>query len=637
MNRLITYFLLFLLIIFGCSTGTFFYLLEKDWVDFSALECTTYAKPSIILDEEGREIARFELDRRDPITYDKIPDILIKAFIAAEDHRFFEHSGISVKGILRSVLVNIVHGKVVQGASTITQQLAKLMFLSYERTFTRKIQEVFLAFQLERQLSKEQILELYLNHIYFGRGIYGVEAACRRFWNKPLIQLTIPEAATLAAVAKSARFYSPLNAPASARKRRDLVLTSMYNLGFVNHKDFAKSQQTPLEILDYTPGNPIRLYIQEFVRTWAEAQWGRDALYHNGLKIKTTINIDTQEAAEASFTPIIHQLQTQTGASLNGGLTSIEPWTGKIRAVIGGLDFRKSQFNRAFYAHRQMGSSVKPLIYAYALHAGLEMDTIMVDEPLEVVMPQGQQSWTPKNWNDQFEGPMTLIRALTFSNNIITVKLFLQLCSPDLVEWIKRFGIKNEIALLPSSALGTTEVTVEENCAAFNVFANNGIYTKPYLIESVIDNTGALLWETTQEKYRVLDSKRTGQMVNALSWRMKLNQRLSEGWFDSESIGKTGSTNGAASMWFVGATPDLTTAIYVGRDDNKPMGTHAFASRTAFPIWLNFNRAIPHYKKHFYIDPDLREVTIDWVTGQPSYEQPLGDYELRVVKILKPK
>jgi penicillin-binding protein 1A len=298
---------LLLIIFFLCCTGigALFYLFEKEWIDFSTLGYYSNAKPSIVLDEEEREIGRFELDRRDPTTYDKMPDLLIKAFVAAEDHHFFEHPGISIKGIIRSFLVNLYHGRVVQGASTITQQLARGMFLYYDRTLWRKIQEIFIAFQLERQLSKEQIMELYLNNIYFGRGTYGVEAAGRRFWNKSLDQLTTAEAATLAAVAASARLYSPLNAPCSAKKRRNVIITAMYKLGFITNKECERAKKEKLKVLDFVQGNPIRLYILEWIRMWAESIWGKEALYRKGLRIQTSINLDIQAAAEKSFANVV--------------------------------------------------------------------------------------------------------------------------------------------------------------------------------------------------------------------------------------------------------------------------------------------------------------------------------------------
>lgn len=630
---------LVLIITFLCCTGigALFYLFEKEWVDFSTLGYYSNAKPSVVLDEDGREIGRFELDRRDPITYDKMPDILIKAFVAAEDHRFFEHPGISVKGIIRSFLVNLYHGRVVQGASTITQQLARGMFLYYDRTIWRKVQEIFIAFQLERQLSKEQIMELYLNNMYFGRGTYGVEAACRRFWNKSLDQITTAEAATLAAVAASARLYSPLNAPCSAKKRRNVIVNTMHSLGFITTKERDRAKKEKLKVLDFAQGNPIRLYILEWIRMWAENIWGKEALYRKGLRIQTSINLEVQAAAEKSFASVVNILRAKLGDELNGGLVSMEPATGQIKAFVGGINFKQSQFNRAFQAHRQMGSSYKPFIYAYGLERGMELDHVMVDEPMELTLPHGQV-WTPKNWNDKFEGPMTLARALTLSNNIITIKLFLSLGIKDIVEWSKRFGFKNNVPPYPSAALGTTEVSVEENCAAFNIFATNGMYVKPYLVEWVKDEWGAKLWEYEPVKYRVLSSKIASKMVNALSHRMMLNKQISrQGWFEADSIGKTGSTNGAATTWFVGSTPDLTTAVYVGRDDNKPMGTQVFASATAFPVWLGLYKNIQHKKKPFYIDSSLCEVSMNWFTGQPSsYQSILGPQnELQVIKILK--
>ncbi len=612
LRRLIIAFTLFVCLALGCIV----FLMERDWVDFSKLDSYKPSQASIVLDDDGNEIANFALDKRAPVSYSKIPPMVVKAFIAAEDHNFFTHPGISFRGIIRSALVNLSHGRKVQGASTITQQLARGMFLSYERTYLRKIQEIFLALQLERQLSKEQIFELYLNNMYFGRGIYGIEAACKRFWNIPLERITIDQAATLAAVAKSARLFSPLNAPANAHRRRNIILDSMFKLGFLTNDEYATAVKAPLRTLDYAAGNPLRLYIQEWVRAWAEVTFGKEAIYHHRFKIKTTININLQEKAEHAFVRTMQQLRATMGSEINGGLVSLDPETGHIKALIGGLDFRQSQFNRALQARRQIGSTFKPLLYALAIKAGIEMDSVFVDEPITVQLPNGT-TWQPKNWTNTFDGPMTLARALTFSNNIITAKLFLKIGAPYVVSWAQRFGITHLLPY-PSAALGTAEATVAENAAAFNVFANNGVYVRPCLIEWVKDETGNKIWQAETEQYRVLDTALSSKMVNLLSHRMNMLKRQDQGWIDADTIGKTGSTNGAATTWFVGATPSLTTALYVGRDDNKPMGSQLFASGTAIPIWMSFYKSFKHRKKHFYIDPQLREYSIDWVTGSPS-------------------
>lgn len=608
--------------LFCALTGAFFYLFERDWADFSSFDCITYAEPSVLLDETGKELARFELDRRKPITHDKLPEVLIKAFVAAEDHNFFNHNGISIKGIIRSSLVNLYRRRVVQGASTITQQVARGMFLSSRQTFARKIKEAFLAFQLERHFTKRQILQLYLNNMYFGRGIYGVEAACRRFWNKSALDVTVGEAATLAAVAKSAFLYSPLNAPDNAKRRRNVNLASMRKLGFIDRATYDEEVQRDLEIEDYVPGDAIRLYIKEWIRRWAERKWGREALYRKGLKIQTTINIEKQVIAEKIFRKKVEELRRKVGESLNGGMLSIESHTGKIRVCIGGYNFRESQFNRAFQAVRQMGSSFKPLVYTAALLSGIEMDTVMVDEPIEMKIPGCKNAWKPKNWTRRFDGPMTLARAISYSNNIITIKTLLKTGIKKVVDLARDFGITRELREYPSIALGTAEASVKQSVAMFNVFVNNGVLVEPYMVESVKNKWGKKIWQGKTERKQVLESKINSKMVNLLSLKLKKTaKRMSKkNWIDSEVIGKTGSTNEAATVWYVGGTPELTTSIYLGRDDNKPLGRYVFGSQTAYPVWLDFYKKLSFDKKQFYVDPELSERPINWVSGCRTWD-----------------
>jgi len=616
MNLFIRSFLATSIFFIFFSIGALFYLFETEWVDFTSLENYTTGKSSIVLDDEGKEFARFELDKRAPISFEKLPPILVDAFIAAEDHDFFNHYGISFRGIIRSAWVNLCHRRVVQGASTITQQLAKLMFLSNDRTLLRKIQDIFLALQLERQFTKEKIFELYVNNIYLGRGIYGVEAACRRFWNKSVLDISLDQAAVLASAAKSARLYSPLNSLEMAKRRRNLVLKSMLNLNFITSQDYQDAASKDVEINEYLSENPVRLYLKEWIRNWAENKWGKDILYASGLKIKTTINLQMQNLSENIFSQNIEKLRLTLGQELNGGMLAMEPCSGKIKAAVGGVDFRLSQYNRSFQAVRQMGSAFKPIIYTAALKSGMKMNDVYVDEPFEMEMPTGEV-WRPKNWTNRFDGPMTLLKALSFSNNIVTIKVFRQLGAYCVMDWAKKFEITRNLMSYPSSALGTAEGTVEECAAAFNVFANNGEYMKPYLIEWVKDKWGKKLWEYEEVRHKVVDSKTNSKMVNALSYRMKRAENLygPKNWINAESIGKSGSTNGASSTWFVGSTPQLTTAVYLGRDDNKQMGKNVFASKTALPIWLEFNKGIDFKNKHFYIDPELKEKAIDWDTG----------------------
>lgn len=611
---------LLILVFIFCSfgLGTFFYLIDYDWVDFSQTDSVVQGKPSIVLDDKNTVLFSFKLDKREPILFKDVPKKLVDAFVSAEDWNFFSHYGVSFKGMLRSLAVNLYHRRIVQGASTITQQVAKLLFLSHDRTILRKLKDVFLSFQLERQFTKEQILELYLNNVYFGRGIYGVEAACQRFWGKSIKDLTLNEAATLAATAKSALFYSPLNNPENAFKRRNLVLKNMFKLGFISKDNLNKNIETELYVKDKFLGDPVLLYIQEWIRSWVEKECGKDSLYTKGLKIKTTINMDQQRSATKIFRSKLKDIRSTLDDKLNGGMVSIESSTGKIKSLIGGFDFNESQFNRVLQAKRQIGSSFKPFLYASAVESGFDFDDVMVDEPIE--MEIGGTIWKPKNWDGRFEGPMTLLRALTLSNNIIAIKTLLEVGYDKVINCSKKFQIKSDLKKYPSLALGTAEMTVKDLAGSFNVFANNGRYVKPYFIEWVKDSWGKKIWEVQTEKITVLNSITNSKMVNALSYRIKRAKDLLRYryWIDAQAIGKTGSTNDATSTWFVGSTPELTTCVYIGRDDNKSVGKNVFASSTVFPIWLDFNMSLNFKKKLFYIDPSLKEVSVDWNSGKKT-------------------
>ena len=391
----------------------------------------------------------------------------------------------------------------------------------------------------------------------------------------------------------------------------------MLQLNFISLENFKDASEKELNLYDLIPGNSIRLYIQEWIRVWAENKWGKDVLYHKGLRIQTTINLDMQEKAEKSFSTVIEKWRKSVSKNLNGGMIAMDSRTGKIRALIGGIDFNESQWNRALQAVRQTGSSFKPIVYTAALKKGLSMRNTFSDEPISLEMPGGQL-WTPKNWTNKFDGEMTLLRALTLSNNIVTFKALEAIGYDPIISLAKEFGISRQLLEYPSLALGIAEATVEENVAAFNVFTNDGVYVKPYLVEHVKDGWGNKLWSHLPCKKKVLDSVTNSKMIHALAVRMKRVQKLYPvgEWFDSESIGKTGSTNDSATNWFVGATPGLTTAIYVGRDDNKGMGKNVYGNQTSFPIWLNFYRSLTFSEKSFYFDPSLKEVAINWLTGK---------------------
>lgn len=604
---------------FSIMVGAMFFIIHNHRIDFSVLEHYNPGKPSIVLDDEGNEWARFALDRREPITLQEMPAHMLQAFIAAEDHHFWDHHGISWKGIIRSLGINMYHGKIVQGASTITQQLVKLLFFDSRKTLTRKLKEQLYALLVERQFSKEHILQTYLNHVYFGCGIYGVEAASQRFWAKHASQLNVAESVMLAAIVKSPANYCPLLFPLSAQKRRNILLHSMKNLGFIDEQALAEALKQPLALVAQS-GNMFAPHAKETVRVFLESVVGKEMLYSGGLTIATTLNKEIQQKAQDQFTQNIKTMKKQISPEVDGALLCMHTKTGEIKAILGGADFSTSQLNRAFQAKRQFGSIFKTLVYTAAIEAGKVFSDTEIDEPFS--MQEGNQLWEPRNAERTFEGEMTLARALSTSNNIITIKTLLSVGAHTIVEIAKRFHLSAVLEPYPSLALGCVDGTLQEAVGMINVFANNGIYVEPHYVKWIKNDIGTKIWKKKVEQHRVISPIASGQVAKILSIGMeRMRMRYPQEWIDAESLGKTGTTNDSRTCWFCGATPTLITAIYIGCDKNQSMGQNIYASSTAFPIWLGLYRSLKHDKKKFSYDPRLKEICIDSRTGKSSNEK----------------
>jgi len=594
---------------------------EHDWLA-NHKPRTSYTSPCIIYDRHGTVLATLTPYTKAPVSIDNVPACVVNAFLSIEDASFFSHYGLSWRSILRSMMFNIRHGRIMQGASTITQQVARLSYLTHKRTWDRKLKEALIALQLERTLTKKQIFEQYLNTIYFGHGIYGVQAACQRFWGKNVSEITVHHAATLAAIAKSAQHYSPLNNPQKTERRRNAVLRRMRDLSFITESEYKTSLLHPVIIQSLSPQNMIRRYVTEWICHWAERTFGAETVYTSNMAIHTTLDVTLQETAEAAFSQRIALLRALIqNNNINGGLLSITPNTGAIRVMIGGYNFTESEFNRAFSAHIPMGSTFKPIIYAAALQKGIPLTTIMIDEPIEVTT-HSTHAWHPRNADHTFEGPMTLVRALNHSNNIIAIKLYHAVGAHFIKQLTHQCGITSTtLSNYPSFALGTAEVTVKENVAAFNIFANNGVYVTPYFIERVITHDTLLYQHKATQSRRVFPSS-TAQMMNRAlmplmhTARQQIHQKK---WFLGDCIGKTGSTNNATTLWFVGSTPELTTALYVGTDTNTPLNTSLVSSDATFPIWLAIHNKSSHPAARFYINPNLQRVTINGKTGKKTH------------------
>lgn len=614
--RIIRYLFFIFFLIGAFSIGTIFFVLHNKIIDFSALEHYNPGSPTILLDDEGNEWARFQLDRREPITLDKMPKDLINAVIATEDWAFFEHFGLSFKGIIRSIVKNLYHGRKVQGASTITQQLVRLLFFDQKKTFWRKIKEQIFSLLVERQFTKEQILETYLNHVCFGHGIYGVQAATQRFWGKKIAEISLDEAAILVGSIQSPENYYPAVYPLSAQRRRNIVLSQMKKLKFITDDQYKEAKSKPVKVVEYKP-NKLSPHLKEHIRIFLEHRFGKKKLYNGGLIVQTTLNKKIQQVANKTFREQHETLQKNISEKVDGALISIDVPTGEIKALIGGAHFAISKFNRVFQSKRQMGSVFKPILYSAAIMHGMSFADTKIDEPIEVVLHD--RIWKPNNAFLKFDGQMTLAWALSVSNNIVAIKTFLAIGASSIIELAKKCRLNCDFHQYPSLALGCVDVTPKDVAGMFNIFANNGTYVEPHCIRWVKNLLGAKIWKANFHRERVILPRVTGQVAKVLELGLKrIRKLMPQKWVDSQSISKTGTTNDSRICWFVGSTPTLTTAVYIGRDDNKSMGKNIYPLRTAFPIWMGLNRELQFDRKKFSFDPSLQEICINRKTGEPT-------------------
>ncbi|HEX4068505.1 MAG TPA: transglycosylase domain-containing protein [Candidatus Babeliales bacterium] len=613
----IRYFFIGTVVLSAFLCGALFFVMHNHTIDFSILAHYDSARPSILYDDWGNECGKFQLDRRDPVDGARLPQHVINAFIAAEDWHFFTHHGISWKGIARSIVVNLYYGRKAQGASTITQQLVKLLFFDSQKTFTRKIKEQLYAILVEQQLTKEQILHTYLNNVCFGCGIYGIEAASQRFWSKHAHEISIDEACTLAGIIRSPARYCPLVYPLSAQKRRDVILGKMKHLGFITPEEYENLITYVVAIKDKYCDS-FAPHIKEMLRISLENIVGKTILYSAGLHIQTTINSKMQIAAQEAFTTEMVKLREKLGNDLDGGMIVLDRKTGEIKALVGGFDFATSKFNRAMQARRQIGSIIKPLIYTCAIQQGMTFADTELDEPFELL--QNGTVWAPKNYDKKFHGKVTLAYALSRSSNIVSIKILLKVGAQAVINLAKKCRVTTDFHTYPSLALGCIDTTLCEGAGMFNVFTNDGVYVEPHLLSWIKDRWGTRIYKPTIATERILDNHINGQIKAVLCLgpeRVKLRYG-EQHWITSQAMSKTGTTNDSRTCWFIGSTPTLTTAVYVGFDDNRPMGNNVYPIHTAFPIWLAFNRVIDSTEKTFSYDPLLQLKVIDEHTGLPS-------------------
>ncbi len=581
--------------------GGVLYAQLQELPDIANLNDFKTSEATHIYDINGNLVSQLWLEQRTIVTLDQIPTTLQNAVIATEDERFYEHWGIDVIGVARAFMVNLTSGGLREGASTITQQLARTLFLTQEKTLSRKIREALLSVQIEKNYSKKQILEMYLNDIYYGEGAYGVESAARTYFGKHLADLTLPECAMLAGIPKSPSHFDPYKFPLEALKRRNLVLERMVSTNFISQQEATDAKNTPIELKKIEVQNAP--YFVEFVRQQLESRYGSNAVYKGGLSVYTTLDMKLQEVAQRALAHGLENAEITARKNrlsnvpvdqpIQGALLAMDPHTGAIRAMIGGVDYHKSVFNRAIQARRQPGSSFKPIIYAAAIENGYTMSDVFLDAPIVYPDPSTGRPWRPLNFSDKFRGPTTLHTALMYSINVVTIKLLDKLGIQPVVSVARRLGITTPIKPNLSLGLGTSEVSLEEMVQAFSVFPNQGVRVEPFAILTVKDSGGHVLENNTPVGESVLDPMVAYIMVHTMkdvidNGTGRIIRRLG---FSYPAAGKTGTTNDNVDAWFLGFTPDLTCGVWVGYDERQSLGKKQTGGETAAPIWAEFMKA----------------------------------------------
>ena len=605
--------------------------------DLPSIEALKNYKPSTVTKvfcEDGEVIGEFFYEKREVVSLDRIPNHLIQAFVAGEDARFFQHKGLDYLAIVRAFVRNMFSGEIVQGGSTITQQVVKSLLLSPEKSFARKIREAILAYRIEKYLTKEEILFLYLNQIYLGHGAYGVAAAAESYFAKTIEGLNIAESAVLAGLPQAPSKYSPYHHPQQAKKRQVYILNRMVEEGLISASEAAKAVQTVYIIRNKgKPSLEKALHFVEYIRRYIEEKYGKDGLYKDGLQIFSAIDLRYQETAQGAVEAGLKEIEkrgkyrsAETPLIPEGALICFDLETGYVKAMVGGRDFRKSQFNRVTQARRQTGSAFKPIVYASALDKGFTPASIIVDSP--IVFEWGDQKWRPKNFEGNFSGPTTLRNALTHSVNIVTVKIAQEVGIDYIREYAQRLGISSPLHNSLSMALGSSSISLYELTKAYSVFANQGNVFKPIFIKKILDRNGNLLEENLPPSYfeespiqEQIISPQTAFLITHL---LEGVVQHGTGW-RARSLGrpvaaKTGTTDQFMDAWFIGYTPELISGVWVGFDEERSLGENETGARAASPIWVTFMSKIlkDKPKKDFPIPEGIEFIKIDPKTGQVS-------------------
>jgi penicillin-binding protein 1A len=585
--------------------------------------------------------------KRQPVALKVIPRHLIDALISVEDREFYSHSGIYLKGIIRAVVKDILAGAYVEGASTITQQLAKTLFLTPRKNLMRKLQEAILAFQLERRYTKDEILELYLNQVYFGSGAYGVASAAHVFFGKSVQDLSLPECALIVGTLKAPSRYNPVANPDLAVERRNTVLHSMFTAGVIDKPTYQQAKTRPLRVAkssENTPQNNQVGYFMDYIKKELEEIVGANQLYKGGLTVHTTLSYSLQQAANEAIQKGLPAIKARMAnnnippKSLQGALTALDIQSGGILAMIGGHDYQKSPFNRATDAFRQPGSAFKPILYAYAIEKGFSQNDTLLDAPVIYKGAIKGQDWRPENFSKSYHGELTLRRALAFSENIPAVRLIEKLGPTGVARFAQKLGISTPVSPNLTLALGTSEVSLLDLTSAYTVFANQGKRISPYGIMEVLDNKGRRLWQVKPVKNVVMSRDSAAVMTDMLTAVIKEGTGQAAKRIGHRLGGKTGTTDTYRDALFVGFSPSVAVGVWVGNDNHASLGPRETGAKAALPIWMNFmQKALKKSPQRNFDHPDdVIYVPIDPASGQRVSPKTPGAVRAAFIKGTEP-
>jgi penicillin-binding protein 1A len=575
-----------------------------------------YSADKVLLSELYQE-------KRDPVPLASIPLYLTAALVATEDRKFYRHSGVDLKGIARAIIKDIEAGQFIEGASTITQQLAKTLFLTPHKSIVRKIKEAILAFQLERRYTKDEILGLYLNQVYFGSGAYGVQSAAEIFFGKSVQDLSLAECALIAGLPKSPSRYSPLVNKDLARQRRDTVLNQMFTMGIISEAEYHQAIEEKIHLKDRNKNLNRAPYFVEYVQKKLEELLGAANLYKGGLSIYTTLDFKLQEAAQKAVSDGLNELEKRMDqnniqpADPQAALISLDIKSGGILTMVGGKNYVESPFNRATAARRQPGSAFKPIIYAYAIEQGFAQNKMILDAPVVFKGAEQGRDWRPENFSQKYLGEITLRKALVISQNIPTVRLIEMLGSLSVAQFAHRLGIESNLAPDLSLALGTSEVSLINLTAAYAVFPREGKWIEPFGVIAVADHRGRIVWSAKPPKRLVMSRAGAAIITNMLEGVVLEGTGRQAMTLKTAVAGKTGTTNNYNDALFVGFSPAVATGVWVGRDSDDTLGDKETGAKAALPIWIQFMRTAlaGGSSQQFDLPDNVSKVMMDPQTG----------------------